>query len=170
MEFKRHYFDKVIEIIIGYKIILMFAGNLWEIKNQINKLNEGSQKNRFLKAYEILLNRKASWIGYKSQFEEEPFLPHGLFGIFISHGAKIGKNCTIFQHVTIGSNKLSDSKGKGAPVIGSNCYIGAGAKIIGNVIIGDNCKIGANCVVVKNMPDSSVAVMQPSRIIIKDVK
>lgn len=84
---------------------------------------------------------------------------HGTSGIFISGSAKIGKNCTIYQQVTIGSNMLIDSKGFGAPVIGDNCLIGAGAKIIGNVRIGDNCRIGANAVVAKDMPDNSVIVM-----------
>lgn len=58
--------------------------------------------------------------------------PHGFYGIFISQRAKIGYGCTIYQHVTIGSNDL------GAPTIGNNCLIGAGAKIIGNVSIGNN--------------------------------
>lgn len=35
--------------------------------------------------------------------------PHGLKGIFISKIAKIGINCVIFQHVTIGSNMLNNT-------------------------------------------------------------
>ena len=68
---------------------------------------------------------------------------HGTYGIFISGGAIIGKNATIYQHVTIGSNMLIDSKGMGNPVIGDNCLIGSGAKIIGNITIGDNLRICA---------------------------
>lgn len=63
-------------------------------------------------------------LGYGAIFEEIPHLPHGLRGIFISHNAHIGKNCTIFHQVTIGEGK------GGAPQIGDNCYIGAGAKVI----------------------------------------
>ena len=37
-------------------------------------------------------------------FEGVPNLPHGITGIFVSHSAKIGKNCTILQNVTIGSS------------------------------------------------------------------
>lgn len=74
----------------------------------------------------------------------------------------------ISHQVTIGSNTLGDSKGKGAPEIGDNCFIGAGAKIIGNVKIGDNVRIGANAVVVKNVPDNAVVVNQPTRIILKE--
>lgn len=80
--------------------------------------------------------------------------PHGFYGIFISSAAKIGTGCTIFQQVTIGSNTLLDSKSGGAPTIGNNVYIGAGAKIIGNVKIGNNVRIGAGCTVTRDVPDN----------------
>lgn len=94
--------------------------------------------------------------------------PHGFAGVFISKDAKIGKRCTIFQQVTIGSNEEKQSKGFGAPRIGNNVLIGAGAKIIGNVKIGDNVKIGAGCVVCKDIPDNSTVVMPHPRIIVKE--
>ena len=69
--------------------------------------------------------------------EISPFAtPHGLAGIFISYGARVGQGCTVYHQVTIGSNTLPDSRGQGAPVIGDNVYIGAGAKIIGGVTAG----------------------------------
>ncbi len=86
-------------------------------------------------------------------------------GIFISGGAKIGKNCTIFQQVTIGSNTLKGSKKIGAPIIGDNVYIGAGAKIIGNVVIGDNVRIGANAIVVNDIPDNATVVLDNIKVI-----
>jgi serine O-acetyltransferase len=97
-----------------------------------------------------------------------PIFPHGLYGVFISQGAEIGENCTIFHQVTIGSNTLDDSKGKGSPIICNNVYIGAGAKIIGSVKVGNNCRIGANCVVTKDVPDNSTVVSAPIRIITKN--
>ncbi|MBQ1977727.1 MAG: serine O-acetyltransferase, partial [Ruminococcus sp.] len=69
--------------------------------------------------------------------------------------------------VVIGSNNDKDSKGYGAPVIGNNVLIGAGAKIIGNVKIGNNVKIGANCCVATDIPDNATVVMEKPRIIIK---
>ncbi len=112
---------------------------------------------------------KGSYVGSGAQFASAPIFPHGVTGIFISSGAVIGKDCVIFHQVTIGSNTLNDSSKKGAPVIGNNVYIGAGAKIIGSVKIGDNCRIGANCVVVKDVPNNTTVVSQPARFIIKDV-
>lgn len=118
----------------------------------------------------ILLERKGSYIGSGAKFENKPVFPHGLNGVFISSGASIGKNAVIFHQVTIGSNTLGDSSKNGSPTIGANCYIGAGAKIIGNIKVGHNVRIGANCVVVKDVPNNSVVVNQPSRVIIKEEK
>lgn len=109
-------------------------------------------------------------IGMETQFQGMPHFPHGICGIFISQGAKIGEGCTIFQQVTIGSNMLKDSKGYGAPVIGDNVYIGAGAKIIGNVKIGNNCRIGANCVVTRDVPDNATVVLEQPRIIVHEME
>jgi len=50
-------------------------------------------------------------------------------------------------------------------VIGDNCYFGAGAAVIGAVRIGNKCRIGANCTVCADIPDNSVVVSQPPRIL-----
>ena len=113
-----------------------------------------------------LFRETGSGIPIETTFEEYPILPHGLFGIFISQGAKIGKGCTIFQQVTIGSNTFKDSKGYGAPKIGNNVFIGAGAKIIGNVFIGNNVRIGAGCIVTQNVSDNMTVVMEGPRLIV----
>lgn len=94
--------------------------------------------------------------GVGAAFAEPPILPHFLNGIIVSYGAKIGKNCTIFQQVTIGQNS------KGHPIIGDNVFIGAGARIIGKVTIGDNVKIGANAVVINDIPSNCTAVGVPA--------
>jgi len=98
-------------------------------------------------------------------FSAPPCFPHGLHGIFISGGATIGSGCVIFQQVTIGSNTLVDSPRKGAPTVGNNVYIGAGAKIIGRVRVGNNVRIGANTVVYEDVPDSSLVVSGKQTII-----
>ena len=94
--------------------------------------------------------------------------PHGLSGIFISKGAVIGEGCTLFQQVTVGSNTLQGSARYGAPVIGKNVYIGAGAKIIGRVTVGDNARIGAGCVVVDDVPANATVVMPKPRVLLRD--
>ena len=113
---------------------------------------------------------KNSAIGSGAKFGDIPCFPHGLSGVFISTGAKIGKNCVIFHQVTIGSNTLENSKNIGAPTIGDNVFIGAGAKIIGKVHIGNNVRIGAGAVVVCDVPDNSTVVSQPCKIINRNEK
>ena len=49
--------------------------------------------------------------------------------------------------------------------IGRNCWIGAGAIILPGVTIGDNTVIGAGSVVTKDIPDCSIAVGNPCRVI-----
>lgn len=81
-------------------------------------------------------------------------LPH-LNGIIVSSQARLGKGCKLYHQVTLG---ISESSEKGAPYIGDNCVIGAGAKIIGPVKVGSNVKIGANAVVTKDVPPNSTVV------------
>lgn len=104
-------------------------------------------------------------IGIMSEIASPPITPHGLNGIHISEQARIGKNCVIFQQVTIGSNTIPNHPRYGSPSIGDNVFIGAGAKIIGNINIGNNCRIGANCVVVSDMPANTTAVCASTRFI-----
>lgn len=73
-------------------------------------------------------------------------------GVVIHKRAKIGKNCVIAQGVTIGGR----SGHYEVPVIGDNCYIGAGAKVLGPAKIGNNVTIGANAVMMKDAPDETV--------------
>jgi len=117
----------------------------------------------FKLVYDLFQAVNGSSISWYAQMKGKPCFPHGMKGIFISGAAVIGKNSVIFHQVTIGTNTLIDSKSAGAPTIGDNVYIGAGAKIIGDLTIGDNVRIGANAVIYKDVPDNSVvtsSVMQ----------
>ena len=82
-----------------------------------------------------------------------------LQNLLIFHEAVIGKNCTILHQVTIGGGN------GGAPVIGDNVEIGAGAMLVGGIHIGNNVRIGANCVVAEDIPDNCTVVMPHPRIL-----
>lgn len=118
--------------------------------------------------YQKLMNRNGADIAFECQIDNVPTFPHGFTGIFVSAGAKIGKNCVIFHQVTIGSNTLPGSSGQGFPTLGDNVYIGCGAKIIGNVKIGNNVRIGANCVVTRDVPDNATVVLEKPRVFVRE--
>ena len=95
-------------------------------------------------------------------------------GLFIQHGfstiitaESIGKNCWINQQVTIGYND-SKTYGYGKPVIGDYVRISAGAKVIGPIKIGNNSTVGCNAVISKSLPENTVVVPSPMRIIRED--
>lgn len=88
----------------------------------------------------------------------------GHFGTIVVHRkCVIGRNCNISQGVTLG--QANRGRNRGTPTLGDNVYIGPGAKVIGAVVVGNNAAIGANCVVTKNVPDNSVVVGVPGRVI-----
>jgi serine O-acetyltransferase len=80
-------------------------------------------------------------------------------GVVINGKVKGGANFHVYHQVTLGSDR------QGAPVIGDDVFIGAGAKIIGPVTIGDGVRIGANAVVVHDLPPHVTAIGIPARIV-----
>jgi serine O-acetyltransferase len=81
----------------------------------------------------------------------------------IGETAEIGDNVTLYQGVTLGGTSLENKKRH--PTLKNNIIVGAGAKILGPVVIGNNVRIGANSVVNKDIPDNSVVVGVPGRIV-----
>lgn len=90
------------------------------------------------------------------------FIDHGQ-GVVIGETTEIGENVTLYQGVTLGGTSLENKKRH--PTLKDNIIVGAGAKILGPVIIGNNVRIGANSVVNKDIPDNSVVVGVPGRIV-----
>lgn len=86
---------------------------------------------------------------------------YGGIAIVIHRKAVIGKRCMIGSCVTIGGK----SGAKKLPVIGDDCYIATGAKILGNVKVGNGVVVGANAVVVTDVPDNCIVAGIPAKII-----
>ena len=85
------------------------------------------------------------------------------------HLITIGNNTTI-TYSTVLTHDVSTKKplGKskiGCVFIGDNCFIGFGSIILPNVRIGNNCIIGAGSIVTKDIPDNSIAVGNPCKVI-----
>ncbi len=103
------------------------------------------------------------WIGPQAKFGSGLFLGHAR-GLVVNPTARVGRYCSIMQRVTIGGPNVT---------IGDYTEINAGAQIISNVrgegrlTVGSNCIIGAGAVVVHDVPDCSVVVGVPGKVVKK---
>ena len=86
--------------------------------------------------------------------------------VIIHPDAKLGKNINIATGVTIGMENRGVRKG--VPVISDNCWIGTNAVIVGNVKIGSDVLIAPLAYVNFDVPDHSIVIGNPGRIIPKD--
>lgn len=90
----------------------------------------------------------------------------GHFGtIVVSVNAVIGNNCNIAHNVTIGAARGTRA---GAPKIGNDVWMGTGCVITGNITIGNNVMIAPNSFVNMDVPDHSLVMGNPAKIISKE--
>ena len=91
----------------------------------------------------------------------------GHFGtVVINAKAVIGKNCNLAHGVTIG--QANRGKNKGVPQIGDNVWIGTGAVIVGSISIGNNVLIAPNAYVNIDVPENSIALGNPCKLIARE--
>ncbi|MDA1044599.1 MAG: DapH/DapD/GlmU-related protein [Verrucomicrobia bacterium] len=95
-------------------------------------------------------------IGRGAEFGQRFVLIHSQ-GIVINSAVRGGDDVRIEHQVTIGAER------EASPRLGHRVFVGAGAKIIGNVQVGDDCRIGANAVVVDDIPSGVTAVGVPAK-------
>ena len=88
------------------------------------------------------------------------------YNVTICDNAIIGNNVNIHKGATIGAENRG--KRKGTPLIGNNVYIGINSTIVGNVSIGDDVLIAPNTFVNFNVPDHSLVIGNPAKVIRKD--
>lgn len=112
-----------------------------------------------------LSNRTKIQIPARTSIGEGFYIGH-LGRVIIHPDAKLGKNINIGTGVTIGMENRGSRKG--TPVIGDNCWIGTNAVIVGNVKIGTDVLIAPLAYVNFDVPDHSVVIGNPGRIIPKE--
>lgn len=84
-----------------------------------------------------------------------PGLPIAHCGaIVVNDTEKIEKNCHVHEGVTIGET----GKNGQAAIIGANCFLATGAKVIGDVHLGNDIAVGANAVVTKSFLEDKITL------------
>ena len=151
----------------GNRLVGEFSTDKWWSLRQKALHQKGFLRYLFVFRYLKMVDRYHAFLPLEAEIASKPVFPHGISGIYLSCGAKIGSGCTILHQVTIGSNTFRDSKNAGSPTVGDDVFIGAGAKIIGNISIGNHVRIGANCVVTESVPDNCTVVPAKNRVISK---
>jgi len=91
------------------------------------------------------------------------FIDHGI-GTVIGETVRIGDNCVLYQHVTLGGT--GKHSGKRHPTLGNNVMVGTAATLLGPIQVGSNVKIGAETFIINHdVPSNCTVVGTPGKIV-----
>ena len=161
-------YDGVISSRAFWKNFWFTPGFRYSVALRISQYARASRWTRFgLRQFMALMLYRYS-IRYGISISKDTQVGSGLYighfgGIHVNGGAVIGNNCNIQQDVTLA--KANRGSRAGAPVIGNDVFIGAGAKVIGHVHVGDGAAIGANAVVTRDVPPCTAVAGIPAQVV-----
>lgn len=164
LEFNNYFPNKYLFIkafLLGEKNI-----KIWRYQKFLRKLEYHKCVQSYNKLYHnwmyLWYSKKVNNLGVKlgidawhSIFDEGLIIYHSVGGIIVNSNARIGKNCHLHGNNCIGNNGFNHQ----APIIGDNCSLGVGAKIIGNVYIANDITIGAGAVVLKSCHENGAVLI-----------
>ncbi|MEL6219688.1 MAG: acyltransferase [Pseudomonadota bacterium] len=108
-----------------------------------------------------------------------------IWGMTIGRGSRISLRATLdktnprgivigeYTAVTFGAAILSHdfvNREHKTTRIGSYCFVGAGAVVFPGVTVGDHCIIGVNAVVMRDVPNHSLVMGNPARVIERGIE
>lgn len=114
----------------------------------------------------MFLSRKTGiQIPARTSIGEGFYIGH-LGRVIIHPDAVLGKNVNVGTGVTIGMENRGERKG--TPKISDDCWIGTNAVVVGNIKIGSDVLIAPLAYVNFDVPDHSIVVGNPARIISRE--
>lgn len=120
--------------------------NLYRTYKRYHKRAAGKFKERYY--FYKMYKKYHCHVSLSADIGENTVFPHPI-GIVIGKGVKIGKNCVIYQNVTIGRRNPDNEYD--VAEIGDNVMIGCNAIILGRVKVGANAKIAAGSIVLRDV-------------------
>ncbi|RBY75290.1 serine acetyltransferase [Geodermatophilus sp. TF02-6] len=88
--------------------------------------------------------------------------PHG---IVLNPGVRLGADCVLRQHVTIGNIVRRDGTEKGVASAGDGVEFGAGCVVVGGLHVGSHARVAALALVLRDVPEWGVAVGNPAEVV-----
>ena len=85
--------------------------------------------------------------------------------VFVNRAASIGHHTRVETYGTIGPQVTIAS----SCAVGRGAFIGAGATIMPEKTVGANSVVGAGAVVIEDVPDNTVVVGNPARVVKEDI-
>lgn len=118
--------------------------SLWKIAHKWSN-NRGLRKylSRTIELMLFIVNSNS--VSVKASIGTNTIFHHHGVGCVVHDNAVIGENCHIFQNVTLGSKWSHGKLDGGAPIIGNNVLIGAGACNTWKYKSGRQCKYWSKC-------------------------
>ena len=133
--------------------------------------DEGKFSRPFLWFF-ILLHRISSSLAgvdfpWKAIIGRGIALTHG-WGVVINEGVTIGNNVTIMHGVTLGQRDRITVDGKRStlfPIIEDEVWLGPNSTVVGGITIGKGSRICAGALVLEDVPQYSIVMGNPSRVV-----
>ena len=110
--------------------------------------------------------------GYNIEIGENFYSNHNLVildpaKVTFGDNVFIGPNCSFYTPLhPLAAKERNKGFEYAKPItVGSNVWFGGGVTVLPDVTIGNNCTIGAGSLVTHNIPDNSLAIGSPCRVI-----
>jgi len=147
----------------GFQALLMYRFSHWiDIRNKLS-----NPLWWIVVPFILILERLSEivtgiYIHPHAQIGPGLYIPH-FGGIVVGEAVKVGKLCDLYQGVTLGYGGMGDTGGY--PTIGDRVFLGAGAKVLGDITVEQDVIIGANAVVIQDIPPRSIVGGSPAKVI-----